>query len=259
MNNACVIGWGTVGKATAETFGITKYYSRSTSNITLKEAAKCDFIFICLPTPVNEQGEYYVKDIKSIVRELSKHEGFNEATVVIRSTVYPGFTKSLQHSLGIKNLVFNPEFLSEDTWKEDALKPQMVVIGAETPELREKLAGIYRGRFKYSEPIITDLTTAEMIKVTMNAWFVTKIVFANEIYDLCQTHKINYTTVHQVIQGHPWGAKNHFNIFHKGGRGASGKCLKKDISAFAHFAGHSAFLDIVQYRNQQLLDESGKI
>lgn len=253
----CVIGWGTVGKATARTFNIEKYYSRSDKNITLAEAARCRIIFVCLPTPV-EEGKYHVKDITKIVRELAKQPGFENSLVVIRSTVYPGYNKFLQSSLGIKNIVSNPEFLSEDTWKEDADRPVMVVVGADDPKQGEKLMGLYQGRFKYNKPILTDTVTAELLKLAFNAFFVTKVIFANELYDYAQKRKANYETIKQALQGHPWGSKNHFTVFDKGGRGASGKCLRKDIAAFSHMVGHSAFFDIVHYRNEELLKESKK-
>lgn len=255
----CVIGWGTVGKATAQSFNIEKYYSRSKQNITVAQAAQCRMIFVCLPTPVGEDGKYYVKDITKIVRELSKQPGFENSLVVIRSTVYPGYNRFLQSSLGIKNVVSNPEFLSEDTWEQDAKQPSIIVVGADDPKQGEKLMGLYQGRYKYNKPILTDTTTAELLKLAFNSFFVTKVIFANELYDYAQKTKANYETIKQALQGHPWGSKNHFTVHHKGGRGASGKCLRKDITAFAHMIGHSAFFDIINYRNEELLKGSNKV
>lgn len=258
MNNAAVIGHGTVGKATITTFNIKKYYSRSDSNITLEEIAQCDFIFICLPTPVDKEGKYVTKDITEIIKKLSKFPSFKSATVIIRSTVYPGYSRYLQSTLGIRNIVSNPEFLSEDTWKEDAIKPQLVVIGGDNPEIREKVKGLYQGRFKYNEPIVTDSVTAELLKLTFNAFFVTKIVFANAIYDYAQKVQANYETLRKVLEVHPWGSKNHFRVFDKGGRGASGKCLKKDINAMAHYSKDVLFNTIFML-NESLLETSKKI
>jgi len=254
----CVIGYGTVGKSTALTFSIDKYYSRSTANITLEEAAACRYIFICLPTPIKD-GKYVTKPITAIVRELSKYPSFKNSVLIIRSTVYPGYNHFLQATFGIKNVVSNPEFLSEDTWKEDAVKPSIVVIGADDPKLREKVAGLYQGRFKYSAPIITDPVTAELLKLAFNTFFVTKVIFANELYDYTQKTKANYETIRQALEAHPWGSKNHFQAFHKNGRGAGGKCLRKDVEALAYLVGHSAFFDIIHYQNEKLLKESNKV
>lgn len=254
----CVIGWGTVGKATAKTFGITKYYSRSESNITLEEVAGCDYIFICLPTPVNQWGEYYVDDIIAFIEKLIVFPAYKNAVVVIRSTVNPGFSQHLQRTCGVENIVSNPEFLSEDTWEEDAVRPELVVVGADKPELREKVQGLYGGRFKYNSPIVTDSVTAEMIKISLNGFFTTKVVFANAIYDYAQKTGANYETIKGVLQAHPWGSKNHFNVFHKGGRGAGGKCLRKDIAALANYSA-SMVLRAIYFENEDFLAESKKI
>lgn len=253
----CVIGWGTVGKATAKTFGITNYYSRSEKNITLEEAAACGYIFICLPTPVDSQGTYYVDDIIALIEKLAVFPAYKNAIVVLRSTVNPGFNQYLQRTLGVDNIVSNPEFLSEDTWEEDAIRPDLVVIGADKPELREKVQGLYSGRFKYNTPLVTDSVTAEMIKITLNGFFTTKVVFANAIYDYAQKTGANYETIKGVLQAHPWGSKNHFTIFHKGGRGAGGKCLGKDMAALANYVDRPLF-HLINLENEALLQKSEK-
>ncbi len=257
MTNACVIGWGTVGKATAETFNIDKYYSRSSNNISLEEASKCEYIFICLPTPVQANGDYYVEDITKIISELSKFSSFEKSVVIIRSTVYPGYNLSLRTEYGWMNIVSNPEFLSEDTWKEDALKPQLVVIGADNANLRDKVAALYRGRFKYNEPVVTDSVTAEFIKISLNAFFTAKVVFANQLYDYSRMINANYETVKDIIESHLWGSKNHFTVFHKGGRGAGGKCLRKDIKALAHLVPGS-FFGSIYHHNELYVTNSNK-
>lgn len=257
MNNACVVGWGTVGKATALTFGIEKFYSRSEANITLENIAKLKYVFICLPTPV-EKGKYFTEDIEKIIRSINEYKDISGRVFIIRSTVYPGFARHLQLSLGIRNIVSNPEFLSEDTWEIDAKQPQMIVVGGDDQKYREMVKGLYQGRFKYIDYFETDNTTAELIKAAMNAFFTTKVVFANSIFDIAQKVGANYGTVKDAIERHPWGSKNHFRIFDKNGRGASGKCLRKDIEALSEY-GESTFLKAVKVLNEKYLEESGKI
>lgn len=256
-SDKCILGWGTVGKCTALTFGIEKYYSRSDANITLEEASKCKFIFICLPTPTVE-GVCDTSAITEIIKKLQTYPDFSNATIIIRSTVYAGYNKYLQAELGLKNIVSNPEFLSEDTWEKDAVKPMLVVIGSDDVDARERVAGLYRGRFKYNEPIITNSITAEMIKYSLNVFFATKVIFANEVYDYSQKIGANYETIRQTLQAHPWGSKNHLQVFNKGGRGAGGKCLKKDLEAFSKAVGSSIFLEATNQTNHRLLTESGK-
>ena len=228
MNDAVVIGGtGYVGRATRLAFGIDKYFSRSESNITLEEAAKMRYIFVCLPTPTMD-GFPFTQDIRDLIMQLKFYGVTNESTIIIRSTVPPGFAKSLD----LENVVSNPEFLSEATWEEDAKKPWMVVIGGEE-KYRERVAGLYRGRFKYMKPILTDNTTAELIKYTLNTFFATKVAFANEIYDYAQIVGANYETIRTALENSPWGSRNHFKIWYKEKRGIHGSCLPKDTQALA--------------------------
>ena len=256
MNNACIIGWGTVGKATADAFKIDKYYSRTESNIEFKDIAKQKYIFICLPTPTI-QGKCYTNGITEFIRKIIQYPNSKNATFIIRSTVNAGYSKSLQREFGMSNIVSNPEFLSEDTAVEDANKPSLIVIGADDPKYREQVYGIYSARFRYVQPIMTDSVTAELLKLSLNAFFTTKIVFANEIFDYAQSIGANYETIRTALEQHPWGSKGHFQVFHKGGRGAGGKCLSKDIEALADKSGSELFASIYAI-NKELLRESAK-
>jgi UDPglucose 6-dehydrogenase len=256
MNNAVVIGWGTVGKATADAFKIDKYYSRTESNIEFDDIAKQKFIFICLPTPTIN-GICYTDGITDFIRKVIQYPESKNATFIIRSTVNAGYNKHLQQEFGISNIVSNPEFLSEDTAIKDANKPDIIVIGADYPWYREQVYGIYSARFRYVKPIMTDSVTAELLKLTLNAFFTTKVVFANEIFDYAQEVEANYETIKVALEQHPWGSKGHFQIHHKNGRGAGGKCLAKDIESLADATG-SLLLSSVYAINQELLRESGK-
>jgi len=226
LKSSVTIGYGYVGKATAKTFGIEKFYTRHDKNITLDEIKKTKYIFICLPTPT-VSGLAFTDDIYEFIDRVKNPESI----FIIRSTVPVGFGETVARELKVQ-VVSNPEFLSEDTWEQDAVKPKIVVLGGEGKSL-EAVKGLYMGRFKYSTPLITDNNTAEMIKYAFNSWFSTKVIFSNEIFNACQDFKANYETVKRALESHPWGMKNHNVIFYKGRRGLGGNCLPKDIKAFA--------------------------
>lgn len=251
MQNACVIGYGTVGKATAHSLGITKYYSRTTSNITLEEASQCKFIFICLPTPTID-GKCFTDDIVATIR-LIKDYG-KENIYIIRSTVYPGFNRFLQKTFGIDRFVSNPEFLSEDTALKDAKNPDLIVIGSDSERYRRLVKGLYTSIFRYPTFIETDSVTAELIKYSLNTFFTTKVIFANEIYDYAQKVHANYETIRKVLQSHRWGSKNHFKVFYKEKRGVHGKCLPKDTQALAMLTD-SPFFQMLIERNKRFINE----
>lgn len=238
---------GYVGKATALAFGIKKGFSRHNANVTLEEVNKCHFVFVCLPTPTIN-GECNVEDIYEILRQLSQMPKYADTTYIIRSTVYPGFADRVMDNLGL-NVVSVPEFLSEDTWQEDAKNPKMIVIGGRSNKHVERVKGIYQGRYKYCKPIVTNNVTAEMIKYVFNTWFATKVIFSNEIFNICFNAKANYDTVKIALENHPWGMKNHNVIHYKGKRGLHGNCLPKDTEAFANYSG-SPFFKMLLDRNK---------
>ena len=245
MDNACVIGKGYVGKATILAFGIEKFFTRHEANITLEEAANCKYIFICLPTPTIE-GKCFTEDIFALIKQISSYPRHVDNVFIIRSTVYPGFARHVQESLGITNVVSNPEFLSEATWEQDAKQPQLVVIGCDNAKYLEDVKGLYMGRYKYIEPILTDTATAELIKLSINGFFATKVIFFNEIFEYAQKVKANYEAIKTAVYNHPWGTKNHGTIFYKGKRGVHGSCLPKDLWALAEQSGSLLFKTLLQ-------------
>lgn len=253
MKNACVIGWGTVGKATALAFGIDKHFSRSDANITLQEAAKCRYIFICLPTP-SVDGRYFTDDIVKIVTQLKEYGMGDNSLLIIRSTVYSGFANHLRESLGIEKIVSNPEFLSEDTWEQDAKRPDLVILGSSNNAALKDVEAIYQGRYKYLKPILTDNTTAELIKVSLNNFFSLKVIYANELFDYAQKTGANYETVKKALESHPWGSKNHFAPWYKDRRGLHGKCLPKDLEALAGYT-NSVLLKAAVTINERIKNE----
>lgn len=255
--NACVIGYGMVGKAFADVFGIDKIYTRDPkeSTITLEEAAKCRLIFICLPTPVLPNGTYLTTDIINIIEKIEAAVSYDQFPLyIIRSTVYPGFAQYLSDRLNITRIVSNPEFLSEDTAIADTKNPSFILLGGQKLEYMEEVAAFYASVVRNSNVIKTDTKSAEMAKLAMNAYFALKVIFANDLYDACIEKDINYETVKEVLENHPYGPKNHFTIFYKGKRGVRGNCLPKDSKAYAHYA-NSAMMARVVKMNEQLVKE----
>jgi UDP-glucose 6-dehydrogenase len=96
-----------------------------------------------------------------------------------------------------------------------------------------------------------------MMKYAFNTFFITKIVYANSIYDACEASGANYKTIREALMSHPWGSKHHFKVFHKGGRGGGGHCFPKDIKAFAKWSS-SKFFKTVEELNTGYLQESNK-
>lgn len=245
MDNACILGYGVVGQATAAVFGVEKHYDvvPERSNMTIEEVAACDFVFVCLPTLVNEDGEYKVEEIKKMIGTVDMYSG--SPIFIIRSTVYPGFAEELKGLILSPRIVSNPEFLNEATAEQDAKNPPFVLLGGESKYV-EKVVGFYQARIKGAPFITTDNTSAEMAKLAMNAYFATKVIFANQLYDFCRSMGANYSTVKKVLESHPNGPVNHFKVWFRNRRGVHGRCLPKDSKAFAFYSGSPLLRKVVE-------------
>lgn len=196
-----------------------------------------EIIFVAVPTPyyLNEKG-FDDSFLRQALKTLSKPG----KVVVIKSTVLPGTTDSLQNEFPEHHLLFCPEFLTEVTADYDMQHPNRQIVGY-TPASRadaEKVMGLLpRAPFEKIMPA----KEAELVKYFNNAFFALKVAYANQMYDLCQKLGINYDNIKECAQAEPMIGKTHLEIFHKGYRGYGGKCLPKDTRAIIQLA-HQANL-----------------
>jgi len=259
MNNAVICGLGVVGKATADSLGIKKYHDlkrfKGYEYVDLKEVADHRYIFICLPTSVNQHGRYELDTMTEIIEAIKSHGKQN--VFIIRSTVHPGYANALMEKLDISCVISNPEFLTEKTVEKDSMHPDIIVIGGARKNYIEDVEGLYKARFKGADIIKTDNTTAELIKLAINGFYTTKVVFANIIYEYAGLAGADYKKVKEAMYKRKWIGKNHLSINHQGGRGAGGSCLPKDTKALATSTG-SKLLRQVVIDNNTLLSESKK-
>ncbi len=170
--------------------------------------------------------------------------------VVTKSTVPVGTNRQLAEIVRATradadfDVASNPEFLREGAAIEDFMKPDRVVIGAETDRARDILGELYRPLFLRDFPIVhTDLESAEMIKYAANAFLATKISFINEIAALCERVGAD---VKEVSRG--MGLDGRIgNKFLHAGPGYGGSCFPKDTSALARIGQeHGAPLRITE-------------
>jgi len=77
---------------------------------------------------------------------------------------------------------------------------------------------------------------AELVKYFGNAWFATKVVFANQIYDVAKKLELDYDRIKEAAAADKRIDRTHLDVLHKGYRGYGGKCLPKDIRSLIQFA-----------------------
>lgn len=255
MKNAVVVGGlGAVGRATRAMFGIDKYIDLHENNISLEEASSLRYHFICVPTPV-VNGDYQTETITNYIKSIV---AFGKQNVfVIRSTVYPGFNRHARDICNTDSIVYNPEFFTESDWEQDIKMPDLVVVGCDQKNYKDDVVGIYKSRYKGVDIVEADAITAEFIKLSINAFYTTKVVFANQIYDYATSAGANYEIIKRAMYQRKWIGRNHLDVFHKGGRGAGGKCLRKDTEAFSNKSGLE-LLQTVLKLNKHYLTLSNK-
>ncbi len=201
-------------------------------------------IIIAVGTPSKDDGAADLSFIKDVAEVIAKNmNGYK--VIVTKSTVPVGTGKliteiieSNQVESGSFDVVSNPEFLREGSAIEDFMRPNRVVIGANSPQATAILKDLYRPLFLIDAPfVITNVETAEMIKYASNAFLATKISFINEMANLCE--KVG-ADVHLVAKGmgldHRIGSK-----FLHPGPGYGGSCFPKDTLALARISREKDF------------------
>lgn len=222
----------------------------------VEEVNQADVIFVCVPTPYLRDGKGF--DLSYVEDALSKIK--DGKIVVIKSTVLPGTTEAFQTKRPNHKILFNPEFLTEVTADQDMSYPDRQIVG-----YTEKSYNV-AGDILQVLPIaplerIMPATEAEMVKYFGNTWFSTKVTFANQMYDLCQSLGIDYDRVMEAASADKRIGRSHLEVWHKGYRGYGGKCLPKDTKAFIQFAD-SKGVDLRLHKtvdaiNEELMKKQG--
>lgn len=220
-----------------------------------------DVIFIAVGTPPDEDGSADLQYVLAVARTIGTHLQ-RPAVVVDKSTVPVGTADKVRTTIAAAmaargaqvayDVVSNPEFLKEGAAVEDCMRPDRIVIGADSPTAVEKLKKLYAPFNRNHERIVVmDVRSAELTKYAANAMLATKISFMNEIANIAERVGADVEMVRQGIGSDPrigW----HF-IYP--GAGYGGSCFPKDVQALARTAqqvGYRAeLLDAVESVNHR--------
>ncbi|HEY6297566.1 MAG TPA: UDP-glucose/GDP-mannose dehydrogenase family protein [Streptosporangiaceae bacterium] len=196
-------------------------------------AASADFVFLCLPTPADADGSADVSLVLAVAAEIGPHLRPG-VTVITKSTVPVGTASQVRRALARSDVhvAANPEFLAEGSAVRDCLFPDRIVIGAHSEGVARRVADLF-GPSGASRIIITDVTSAELIKYASNAYLATRLAYVNSIAELCEATGAD---VRCVMAG--MGSDHRIgNAFLQPGPGWGGSCLPKDTQALVHTAG----------------------
>lgn len=209
-----------------------------------------DISLICVGTPSSDNGSLdltYIKRVSEQIGRALARPRSRRHIVILRSTVLPGTTETvvipiLEKTTGGQagqkfGIVYNPEFLREGSSIHDFHNPPYTLLGSPDRQAAAEAARLYQD---IDAPVrFTTIKAAEMIKYANNAFHAAKVVFANEIGNLCKVQGIDS---HEVMDIFCMDHKLNLSSYYlKPGFSFGGSCLPKDLRALLY---HSRHLDL---------------
>ena len=208
----------------------------------MPEAADfADVFFLCVGTPQRTDG--YAADTSSLVDVVETLVPMLRRTALLvgKSTVPVGTAERLAARTRVLapdgvdvELAWNPEFLREGHAVEDTLRPDRLVVGATSAESEKILREVYADLLERGVPlVVTNLATAELVKVSANAFLATKVSFVNAVAELCEASGADVIGLTEALG---YDARIGRRFLHAG-LGYGGGCLPKDVRAMMARAG----------------------
>ena len=252
-----IVGFGFVGKALfsgiKDSVEIIKIDPALNTKISDLIAFNPAFVFICVPTPMQNDGNQDISILEAVFEEIKCSE--LETNLILKSTVTPDNLEILNEKL---KFVYNPEFLREKTADSDFINSELILFGGEK-DLCKTASSFYLNftLCKQKDHFHTDLKTASFVKYTINTFLALKVTFFNQLFELMQPiSKEDWGKFIKIVSADKRIGNSHMSVpGHDGRKGFGGACFPKDISALRRYSekinyDFSLINEVIKINNQ---------
>jgi len=249
-----IIGLGFVGKAVAWSHRNQELRIRDPKleeqSASIDEIKQCDAVYVCVPTPMQNDGSVDDSYVRSVLEELRDYN----KVIICKSTVPPGVYGELENQYS--NIVHAPEFLTAANANEDYEKSTWVLIGGSLENVEAAIRIISSSTILANYYHKTDIATASLFKYIANSFLATKVTFMNEMYQLAKTIGIDWNDIKKIAVNDPRLGTSHWDVPGPDGKyGFGGACFPKDIAAIVKHANNNGIdlnlLDTVTVINKK--------
>ena len=201
-----------------------------------------DIHFLCVGTPQAPDGSADLSQVYAAADALAPHLT-GPCLIAGKSTVPVGTARALAARIAARapagtgaEIIWNPEFLREGSAVQDSLLPDRIVLGTVSQHAAERLKQVYAVPIARGVPLLEmDLETAELVKVSANAFLATRLSFINALAEVCEATGADVVALAGALaRDERIGGR-----FLTPGLGYGGGCLPKDVRAFASVAGEA--------------------